>query len=41
MVNWMKIIDPYKKNLLSDLEKLLPIPLVKNREIAYIEISIG
>lgn len=41
MVNWMKIIDPYKKNLLSDLEKLLLIPLVKNREMAYIETPIG
>ena len=31
MVNWMKIIDPYKKNLLSDLEKLLLIPLLQLR----------
>lgn len=41
MVNWMKIIDLYKKNLLSDLEKLLLIPLVKNPEMSYIETSIG
>lgn len=41
MVNWMKIINPYKKNLLSDLEKLLLIPLVKHPEMAYLEISIG
>ena len=25
MVNWTKIIEPYKKNLLIDLEKLLLI----------------
>lgn len=41
MVNWTKIIAPYKKNLLSDLKKLLLIPLVKSPEMAYIETSIG
>lgn len=32
MVNWTKIIEPYKKNLLIDLEKLLLIPSVKDPE---------
>ena len=34
MVNWTKIIAPYKKNLLIDLEKLLLIPSVKDLETA-------
>lgn len=34
MVNWTKIIEPYKKNLLIDLEKLLPIFSIKDLETA-------
>lgn len=34
MVNWTKIIEPYKKNLLIDLEKLLPISSIKDLETA-------
>lgn len=34
MVNLMKIIELYKKNLLIDLEKLLLIPSVRDVETA-------
>ncbi|EEK09277.1 hypothetical protein FOC73_08055 [Streptococcus salivarius] len=41
MVNWMKIIEPYKKNLLIDLEKLLLIPSVRVLETASPEALFG
>ena len=41
MVNWMKIIEPYKKNLLIDLEKLLLIPSVRVLETASPESLFG
>ena len=41
MVNWMKIIEPYKKNLLIDLEKLLLIPSVRDFETASPEALFG
>ena len=41
MVNWTKIIAPYKKNLLIDLEKLLLIPSVKDLETASPEAPFG
>lgn len=41
MVNWTKIIAPYKKNLLIDLEKLLLIPSVKDLETAFPEAPFG
>lgn len=41
MVNCMKIIEPYKKNLLIDLEKLLLIPSVRDRETASPETLFG
>lgn len=41
MVNWMKIIEPYKKNLLIDLEKLLLIPSVRDLETASPEALFG
>ena len=41
MVNWMKIIEPYKKNLLIDLEKLLLIPSVRGLETASPEALFG
>ncbi|WP_455460075.1 hypothetical protein [Streptococcus salivarius] len=41
MVNWTKIIEPYKKNLLIDLEKLLLIPSVRDVEKASPEALFG
>ncbi|WP_295593494.1 hypothetical protein [uncultured Streptococcus sp.] len=41
MVNWTKIIEPYKKNLLIDLEKLLPISSIKDLETASPEPPFG
>lgn len=41
MINWTKIIELYKKNLLIDLEKLLLIPLVRDFETASPEALFG
>ena len=34
MMNWAKIIEPYKAELLADLDGLLRIPSVKNLDTA-------